>query len=216
MHANRLSVLSAATLLACGVGFAGNAQAMLSDCSTLTGDVEDQVTPNIGCQILQPLGANENDFTGGSDPSLWTVNMEEFFGFDDWLFDGKWEDPGDGTDLVEDDEDPPTLADFSGDAQSGTWGLDDVSLFSDLMFVVKDGNDTNLVGYLIDVGFVGEGDYASPFTNPPFDVNNPRDISHISIYARGEGVEIPAPGILGLMGIGLLGLFAAGARRRRD
>lgn len=222
MCTKRTALFSATTLLAFGIAFAGNAHAALTDaalteCSDEGGSLGGKVTPNDGCQILEPLGNNDNDSVGGNDPSAWTVNEEKFFDFSDWWFDGKWQAPGDDErELIEDEDDEPTLADFVGDSSSGTWSLNnDVSAFSDLMFVFKDGGNTNLVGYLIDVEFDVTGEYASPFTTPPFDINEEKNISHISIYARREGVQIPAPGILGLMGIGLVGLFAAGSGRRR-
>lgn len=216
MNAKTLSPLFPAVVLAVGVAFGVPAHASLIDCNTLDPDISGKVTPSIGCQILEPLGGNVNDFTGGTDSSAWTVNTNSFFGYSDWLFDGKWEDPDeDGLNPLFNDG--ASLVAFDGDAQSGTWTLLNNnlwSLYSDLMFIFKDGANTNLTGYLMQVG-AQNGTYESPFISPPFefDREGARDISHISIYMRGNGVPVPAPGILGLLGIGLIGLGLFTRRR---
>jgi hypothetical protein len=180
-------------------------------------DISDHVTPSTDCAILAPENGNANDFTGGSDSSLWTVNLEAFFGYSDWLFDGKWQDVGgtmtyDGADLVS----------FDGTNMGGDWTLEALGFWSDhehLMFVFKDGANTNLTAYLIETGATG-GTYLTPFVNPPFNVSsNGREISHISVYYRGEGDtpprEIPEPALLVLFGTGLLAMGWM-VRRRKE
>lgn len=211
MRNNPLTLALPGALLLLGLAFANSARAGLIDCSSVTPDISGKVTPSVGCRILEPLDGNDN-----SSPAL--INAEAFFGFDDWLLDGKLDD--NGTSLVPDAADPATLVSATGDAQSGTWSLTDAAAFwsdnSDLMFVFKDGDNTNLVGYLIQAGAAG-GSYATPFVDPPFDLNGnsgSRDISHIGIYHRGGGIEVPAPAPLALFGIGLLGLGWSSSRRR--
>ena len=223
VNTKTLSPLFPAVALAVGVALGVPAHASLIDCDspTLDTDISGRVTPSIGCQILEPIsGPNSN-----VNDSLSLINEEMYFGHDDWLFDGKWEDPTpSGADallpLIPDPDAPATLIDFDGDAQSGNWTLLNNSLwdlYSDLMFIFKDGANTNLVGYLMEVGAT-EGSYDSPFISPPFEFqgSGPRDISHISIYMRENGVQIPAPGVLGLFGLGLLGLGWTLRRRRSD
>ena len=228
-----LSNLTFGSALVLGLAFAGSANAGFVSC---TGDdpeydISDAVTPSTDCSILDPIGDNTNDFVGRNDSSRWTVNQEAFFDYDDWLFEGRWQYDKDQEKLVVGEGDEFTgLFSFDGDAQSGDWKLtgDFWDSNSDLMFVLKDGADTNLVGYLIQE-FVESGTYESPFTDPPFPTgnDNARDISHISIYYReGDGngngngtppAEVPAPGVLGLFGLGLLGLgWITMSRRKID
>lgn len=209
MRNNRSNLLFPGALLTLGLTFAGNATASLVDCASLTPDISGNVTPSVDCRILEPLGGNTK-----SSPSL--INSEAFFGFSDWLFDGKLDDSG--TALVPDSDDPATLVSATGNAQSGIWRLVDPAFWAantDLMFIFKDGADTNLVGYRMQTGATG-GSYTTPFVDPPFELSGnstSRDISHIGIYFR-EGVPVPAPGVLALLGIGLLGLGWCVSRRR--
>ena len=220
---------------ALALAFAGNAAASTintgpSDCTNFDPDISEKVSPITACQILQPLDGQENDSVGG-DPSGWIVNVEEFFGFEDWSFDGKFDDIG-----KNDQVDGSQYFTFSGDEQSGsfTWAGDSVAQDYDFMFVFKDGGSTNLVAYRIDMenllartatnGLAAQtGTYDTPFLFPPFvqqdgDVTQ-KDISHISVYYRENGFEngqiIPEPATLGLLGIGLFGLGMASYRRRR-
>ena len=170
-------------------------------------DISDNTTPNIGCTILLPLDGAAND-------DLALVNTDPgFFCIPDWLFDGKFDNIG-----QLDEEEFSSYFDFTGGVQSGTFtylgGLDD----GDVMFVFKDGGDVNLVAYMIDLAAISAGVpgvYSSPFVEPPFTFpgTGSRDISHISVYYRmGFDFDIPEPGTLGLLGLGLLG-FALVRRR---
>jgi hypothetical protein len=118
-----------------------------------------------------------------------TVNQEAFFGFTDWIFESRTE-LGDGV-------------------QAGLYDVGNLlNLHTDVMLIFKDGNDTFLVGYLLGQA---SGSWSTPFIPGVFNVMSPRDVSHISVYAR--GVSVPEPGTIALLGGGLLGM--AWIRRRR-
>lgn len=155
-----------------------------------------KVTPSDACET----GSGNQDFK--NDPM--TVNTDEMFGFDDWVF-AQRDDDADGTDTT--DIDIGFL--ISGDVVSGSWDIDSDfwSTYSNLMLVFKGGN-TNYVGYLITEGAI-TGTYSSPLVK---NSDQFYDISHISAYVRGPSISIPEPGTLGLLGLGLLGL----AIRRRN
>ncbi|WP_026278713.1 MULTISPECIES: PEP-CTERM sorting domain-containing protein [unclassified Thioalkalivibrio] len=197
----------AGTLLLLSLSLSGTTQAALLDCSALSGSVADRVTNNAGCQILSPLDGAAADFTAG-DPSSWLVNTAGgtgFFGFSDWLFDGRWTSPGTNS---------STLASFDGNRHSGQWALDAEWEYGDLLFLFNHGSGTNLVGFLM-TGM--SGSYNSPFTQPPFDYPGmaTRNISHISVYYRsGAAGTVPEPRTMLLMGLGL-GLLGLVLRRNR-
>ncbi|MFV8836677.1 PEP-CTERM sorting domain-containing protein [Aquisalimonas sp.] len=206
-----LSLLAAAPVLGFTL-WSAQAGASVINCNTLDPDISDRVTPSTGCQILEPIGGNTND-------SLSVINDNQFFGFNDWLFDGKWEAPQGGGPLFNDPDDPSAFIDVDGDEVGGEWSLalpDFWDNNSELMFIFKDGAFTNLVGYLIETNATG-GTYQTPFTFPPFEHQGQgveqTDISHISVYYRANGVHISEPGVLALFGLGLIGL-AWSARRR--
>lgn len=152
--------------------------------------IDDNVTPNMGCE----LGSTNNDTLGG-DPALYQVNVDEMFGFDDWIFAQK-DEFGDGEVAID------IGLTIIGDGESGTWSIDDIwDGISDLMLVFKGGagaEPPTYVGYWIETGATS-GTYLTPF-GP-----DAREISHISAYIREDGGGmIPEPGTLLLFGGGLL------------
>lgn len=185
--------------------YAGDANAILSSCvdDDDDWDISEQVTPNKGCKI--------SDETQDSVTEPMTVNTEEFFDFDDWIFDGKWQEPENESDPVfKDSDDPSQFITLDGDAAGGTWqttGEWSWADMEDLMFIFKDGNATSLVGYWIEDNATS-GHYATPYLNPPFDVSGDETtFSHLSVYYReGGGTEVPTPGVLWLLGLGMIGL----------
>ncbi len=197
-----------ASVFLMGLGLSGTASAAFQTCVNGPADagadynILNKVTTATDCAILLPLGANDND-----SPQPGFVNAQAFFGYSNWFFDGK--SSGEGA---------PNLFTFSSaGGQSGTFTFNGpAGSISDFMFVFKDGADTNLVGYLVTAA---SGSWSTPFTEPPFTfaANNAKDVSHVSIYYRTDGVEppaeIPEPGTLALVGLALMG--AASVRRRR-
>lgn len=209
-----IPVLMGTTLLL-GSMFSERASASFMSCTGGSGagayDISGNVDPNDGCTILQPIGDNANDKVSGN----LTVNTESFFTYSNWFFDGKWDSDPDENNWT----DTSALFNFTGGADAGTFELvGNINSFDDVMFVFKDGSNTNLVGYLFSDD--DPGTYTSPFEDPPFDIapaSSPKDISHISVYYRTTGIippqELPEPGMLVLLGAGLVG-FGLSRRRR--
>jgi len=196
----------AAAMLLNGVAMAATSSCVGTS-STGSYDLTGMVTGTTGCLILNPLDGQVNDSVN-PPPSTYTVNTENFFGINTWLFDGKYEAGGAG--------DSSSLFDFSGDSTSGTYAFVGSNTYSNLMFVFKDGADTNLVAYLLSQP-AGSGTYSTPFTEPPFDLSGNslmHQISHISVYYTvGEGGggtgEVPEPATAALLGLGVFGLAAS-------
>lgn len=125
-----------------------------------------------------------------------TVNQEVFFGYNDWSFISKDDDPA--------------------NAQSGNWSLDESvwDFYTSVMLIFKSGAGTTLVGYLVNDGAIA-GSWSSPFSAPQFTgpgmldkkgkPKAPKDVSHISAYGRGVASVPEASGLV-LLVFGLIGL----------
>lgn len=166
--------------------------------------ISDNVTPSTACE----LGSENNDSLGG-DPSMYQVNLDTMFGFDDWEFAEKVFDADEAIDIG---------LTTTGDMTSGTWDINDIWATLDvthLMLVFKGGMSAepdDYVGYLITFGATS-GDYLTPFSQPG-NADSSRETSHISAYIRRDGgMRVPEPGTLLLMGLGIIAI--GGAARRR-
>lgn len=157
-------------------------------------------SPSAPCQD----GLDNNDFV--SNPL--TVNTENFFGFNDWVYLEKQNADGGSLETMV-DVGWTVMPTTSWPSDTGTWSFNASvwDTYEDVMIVLKSGNNngTFFSGYLLDnvamdiAGFWDTGD---------------KDISHLSIYARGDappmGGDVPEPATVALIAAGLL----LGARRR--
>ena len=128
--------------VACSILFA--AQGAFAATVSCTGvspayDISGKVSNTSNCAILSPINDNQND------NSLSTINSGGFFGISDWLFDGKYDNMNSSG-----GSDTSALFNFTGNNVSGTYIYAGASPApQDVMLIFKDGNNTNLVGYLL-------------------------------------------------------------------
>jgi hypothetical protein len=197
------------------VGFASfQVNAALVSCTT---NIEGLVAGSDSCSYSDTLD-KDKPHTGPAS----AVNQEGFFGITDWKYAGKYG----GTDPDEQEAGDIAIGFTLGGAgiesntvgQAGTWSIDEAafSTWNSIMLIFKSGSNTTIVGYLLNdlseavcTAGVCSGSWGSPFQNPPFNVGETKDTSHITAYVS----AVPVPAAVWLFGSGLLGLLGYSRRR---
>jgi hypothetical protein len=156
-------------------------------------------TATSSCQyIVPPDQSNTN--------TIANINAANFFGSNAWQDNGETQQNG---------------------GSSGTWSINNVDFNTyDYAIFFKDGNDTNLIGFVLNEAFTS-GVWTTPFTDPPFNLSGGSTSHNVSDWtiARVPIADCPGCGInqlttvsepasLALLGFGLLGVGAFARRRR--
>lgn len=116
------------------------------------------------------------------------------FGMTGWMLSDKNDGPnGDGVIKF---TDAPSNGDKSGD-----WAIDTLAGLGNIVVTLKAGNGFG--AFLLDLTV------SDPLSGT---WSSDKDLSHASIYYKGEPTKVPEPSTLALMGLGLLGI---GIARRR-
>ncbi len=176
-------------LMFLAVSPAANAVTILNTCTN--SDLTPTAVACVG-KITDPV----NDF---QNPLA--VNTLNLFGFNDWQALARDADPSVGVN--------PAQYSFSTSLNqlSGTWSVaaGSLSSFSSFLLVFKAGNGWTAYHYT-DTSINGGTFDLSSWTK--------NGLSHATLYARGTGGHVPEPGILGLLGLGLVGLGLMARRRK--
>jgi hypothetical protein len=184
------------------LGALASAVLMLSAFSTATAapcaltDVTVEGSNALACAGAFAGNTDEGAHLNGLSAADWTgVAPSPLNG---WLYGGKWdkEDPFDGGVLTEDK--------LTFNIGAGTFTVD-VSPYAEMVLAFKQGAEYAYYYFMND----GAGVY-----NLSWAVGNGLDFSHLTVFVRGERTEVPEPGTLALLGLGLVGFGLA--RRRKS
>ena len=141
------------------------------------------VSDTSDCQYVNPQTNQLNDQNNNF------VNGLGFFGHTDWIKSTNY------FDNVEDKEGTFKFSNINFDLTNK----------SNVLLVLKGGNQTTLVGYLLDlVNTDGEFTWEQPWEEL---YGKAKNVSHISLYYKESATEVPTPALLpGLIGMGMASL----------
>jgi len=144
---------------------------------------------------------------GSTNDSATELNTQSVFGFTDWVYLDKTGEAG--------PVDIGLSITGQGDIE-GEWSFNPAtwSAYNFITIVLKDGGTApdgdKWSAYLIDPAGLSSGWWRYGLD----DSGSYKQISHLSVYAREGANNVSEPGMLGLLGLGLVGLGIA--RRRRQ
>ncbi|MBD2195922.1 MULTISPECIES: PEP-CTERM sorting domain-containing protein [Calothrix] len=190
------TVLGSSILAAGMLAASAPAKAATFACSSV---ISDNVSNTSECEVSN---TSSQDFQEKKDKPL-TVNTENFFDINNWVFGGKIGETAGYIDLQS-----------QGEGKSGSWDISKVvqNNWEDVMLIFKSAKSTQLVGYMVEDGKTF-GTWNSPFEKAAFNFNGneTKDVSHISVYYKigtGKTQAVPEPGtILGMIAVGMGGLL---------
>lgn len=169
------------------LAFTVNAQAGLQTCTAGTGGS----SATFGLDAATGAQCAEGNDTNSIDSTF------ELFGQTGWILSDKNENSnGDGT--IE------FAALPTNGNKSGAWEIDTLAGLTDIVITLKAGNGFG--AFLLDLTV------STPLAGT---WSSSKDLSHASIYYRGEPTEVPEPSALVLLGLGFLGISLFGRRARK-
>ena len=180
------------------------------------GDSYRDLSPSAGCRYIY----DENRRNGAANDSASALNSLSIFGQTNWELFGKQEEANGA--FSADGSNPFNLVATNtatgSDANRGRWSFLDSAwdVFAFIALVMKDGNNAPTPPqsrgngfYIFDIvsrDFQGTWETTNTFQGA--------NLSHLSAYGvRGSVTEVPTPGVLALMGIGLVSMGLLARRR---
>ena len=148
--------------------------------------------------ILGPADADKTVDVGPPNPALDAGDVAALFGTSDLtlLYKSNYEGPEEGS------YQSFYSTSFTGDHNNAviSWDGPDYIVCPECYLVVKDGNEPQ---YLFNIGSWNGQDVLDLQGFYP----NRGAISHVAIFGKSVPVQVPEPGTLGLLGLGILGML---------